>query len=227
MEIIKYLTFLIPLAISILLFLYFRFKTGKDSSGLLLLAFFFGAISIVLVLVMQIIASSLGLDDLRNIRRILFYSVVVVAFFSEFGKYFFLRAFIYPKERFRNPVDGIIYSVMIAMGFATVNNLLYFIPLPNLEVNTVNAVTAGPANVIFGILMGFFIGLGKLRKLRLIDSMTGLLAAIFFHSLYAFCLITQDYRLLWAFFIGSVIIAGSLSIAAIRIKMDHQRENRS
>lgn len=227
MEIIKYLTFLTPLAISIILFLYFRFKTGKDSSGLLMASFVYGIISIILVLAMQMVASSLGLDNLRNIRRIIFYSVVVVALFSELGKFFFLKVFVYPKERFRNPVDGIIYSVMIAMGFATINNILYFIPMPNLEVNTVNAVTSGPANVVFGILMGFFIGLGKLRKLRFIDSMTGLLAAIFFHALYAFCLITKDYRLLWAFFIGSVIIAISLSVAAIRIKMDHQRENQA
>lgn len=227
MDIIKYLTFLIPLAISILLFLYFRYKTGKESSGLLILSFFYGVVSIVLVLIMQMIASNFGLDNLRNIRRILFYAVVIVGFFSEFGKYFFLRFFIYPKDRFQNPVDGIIYSVMIAMGFATINNILYFVSIPNLEVNTVNAVTSGPANVIFGVLMGFFIGLGKLRKLRFIDSMTGLLAAIFFHSLYAFCLLTKDYRLLWAFFIGSVIIALSLTIASIRIKTDFQRENKS
>jgi RsiW-degrading membrane proteinase PrsW (M82 family) len=183
-------------------------------------------ISISLVLVVQLAASYLELDKLNNIRRILFYAVVVMALFSELGKYIFLRGFVYPKEVFKTPVDGIIFSVMISMGFATMNNILYFINIPDLSVNTANALTAGPANVIFGVMMGFFIGLGKLRKMRFIDSMTGLAAAVFFHGLYDFCLLTKDYRLLWAFFIGATIIAISLCLAALRIHQDAKAEEK-
>jgi RsiW-degrading membrane proteinase PrsW (M82 family) len=116
---------------------------------------------------------------------------------------------------------------MISMGFATLNNILYFINIPNLSVSGANAITAGPANVIFGVIMGFFIGLGKLRKMRFIDSMTGLAAAIFFHALYDFCLLTKDYRLLLAFFIGSTIIGISLCVAAIRIQLEAKQEEKS
>jgi len=224
MEFVKYLTFLIPLAISILLFLYFRFKIGKDSSRLLIQSFILGMFSMIPVLFIQMFAAYLELDSLTSIRRIIFYAVVIMAFSSELFKFLAFRIFIYPKGKMSNPVDGIVYAVMIAMGFATLNNLMYFITLPNLAVSTVNAVTSGPANVIFGILMGFFIGLGKMRKMRFIDSMTGLVAAIFFHGLYDFCLLTKDYRLLGAFFAGSVLIALSLSITAIRLKMDEQQE---
>jgi RsiW-degrading membrane proteinase PrsW (M82 family) len=147
-----------------------------------------------------------------------------MALFAELGKYIFLRGFVYPKEVFKTPVDGIIFSVMISMGFATMNNILYFINIPDLSVNIPNALTAGPANAIFGVIMGFFIGLGKLRKMKLVDTMTGLAAAVFFHGLYDFCLLTKDYKLLVAFFVGATIIAVSLCIAALRIHQDAKAE---
>ena len=227
MEYLNYLSILIPLFIALIVYLFTR--PGRDAKymSLMIRAFIYGMISIVIVILVQLLAAYFDLDNLKNLRRILFYSLVVVAFFSEFTKFFFLKVFCYPSSSFRSPLDGIIYSIMIAMGFATVNNVLTLIDIPHLSVNYINALTSGPANIIFGGLMGFFIGLGKLRKMRWIDSMTGLAAAVFFHALYAFTLITKDYKLLVAFFIGSTIILVSLWIASLRMdseqRMNEQR----
>ena len=226
MAFLKFISFIIPPLIAVLVYLYLRYKFSQWSFSLLLKSFLWGMISILLVLVVQIIASNLGLDKLTNIRRVLFYSLVIMAFFAELGKYTILKGFVYPKPEFKTPVDGIIFGVMISMGFATMNNILYFFNIPDLTVNTANALSAGPANVIFGVIMGFFIGLGKLRKMRIIDSMTGLAAAVFFHGLYDFCLLTKDYRLLWAFFIGASIIAISLCIAALRIQQEAKADEK-
>lgn len=226
MAYLKFISFLVPPLIAFLIYLYLRYKFTKWSFSLLFKSFLWGMVSIFLVLLVQVAANYLELDKLNNIRRILFYALVIMAFFSELGKFFFLKVFVYPKDVFKTPVDGIIFSVMISMGFATMNNILYFINIPDLTVNIANALTAGPANVIFGVVMGFFIGLGKLRRMRYIDSMTGLAAAIFFHALYDFCLLTSDYRLLWAFFIGAGIIAISLCFAALRIHQDAKAEEK-
>ncbi|MCU0371035.1 MAG: PrsW family glutamic-type intramembrane protease [Bacteroidales bacterium] len=223
---LKYLSFILPPLIAFVIFFYLQYKFSNWTISFLLRAFLVGMLSIVLVLVVQIVASMLDLDRLSNIRRIIFYSLVVSAFFAELGKFIVLKAFVYPKKEFKTPVDGIMLSVMISMGFATMNNILYFINIPHLAVNIPNALTAGPANAIFGVMMGFFIGLGKLRKMRIIDSMTGLAAAVFFHGLYSFCLLTKDYRLMWAFFIGSAIIALSLYIASVRIHQDALAEEK-
>jgi len=226
MEYIKYLSFIVPPFLVFLIFLYLRYKFRKQPYPMLFQSFLWGAVSILLVLVVQFLANYFGLDKLGNLRRILFYSLVVVALFSELGKYFFLRIFIYPKDSFRTPVDGIIYAVMISLGFATMNNVFYFINLPHLEVDATNALSAGPANLVFGVLMGFFLGLGKMRNFRVIDSMTSLGAAVLFHTLYTFCLLTFDTMLLWAFFIGSGIIAVSLCLAAIRMHEDAKTETK-
>lgn len=217
MEYLKYLSFILPPLIAVLAYLYLKYKFTKWNYSLLLKSFLWGMFSIVLVLLVQLTASLLEFDKLNNIRRILFYALVIMAFSSELAKYIILKGFIYPKKEFKTPVDGMIYAVMISMGFATMNNILYFINIPHLTVNIPNALTAGPANLIFGVMMGFFIGLGKLRKMRLVDSMTGLTAAVFFHGLYSFCLLTKDYKLLLAFFIGSTIIGLSLWIAGLRM----------
>ena len=224
MAYLKFISFIVPPLIAVLIYMYLRYKFSQWSFSLLLKAFLWGMASIILVLFVQVAASYLELDKLTNIRRVLFYALVIMAFFSELGKYIFLRGFVYPKKEFKTPVDGIIFAVMISMGFATMNNILYFINIPDLTVNIPNALTAGPANVIFGVMMGFFIGLGKLRKMRFIDSMTGLAAAVFFHALYSFCLLTKDYRLLWAFFIGAAIISISLCLAGLRIHEDAKAE---
>jgi protease PrsW len=226
MEYLKLTSLFIPPLIAFLIYIYLRYKFRQFSYSLLLKSFLWGMVSILLVLAMQFFASFFQLDNLNNIRRVLFYALVIMAFFAELGKFFFLKGFVYTRAEFKTPVDGIIFGVMISMGFATMNNILVFINIPDLNVNVVNALTAGPANVIFGVLMGFFIGLGKLRKMRFIDSMTGLAAAVFFHALYDFCLLTKDYRLLWAFFIGSAIIAISLCIAGLRIHLDAKAEEK-
>ena len=227
MEYLNYISILIPPLIALVVYFSARSRKGGISEKLLLRSFFYGMLSIILVLLVQLLASFFDLDKLGNLRRILFYSLVIVAFFSEFSKFFFLKIFCYPDSSFKSPIDGIIYSIMIAMGFATVNNILTLVNIPNLSVNYINALTSGPANLIFGGLMGFFIGLGKWRKMRWIDSMTGLVSAIFFHALYAFTLITEDYKLLTAFFIGSAVILLSLWVAALRmdteIRMNEQR----
>lgn len=227
MEYLKITSFFIPPLIAILIYMYLRYKFIHFSYTLLLKSFLWGMSSILLVLAMQLFASYFELDRLNSIRRVLFYALVIMAFFAELGKYFFLKGFISTKAEFKTPVDGIIFGVMVSMGFATMNNILYFVNIPDLNVNIANAFTAGPANVIFGIILGFFIGLGKLRKIRFIDSMTGLTAAVFFHSLYAFCLLTKDYRLLLAFFVGSAIIAISLCIAGLRIHLEAKDEEKS
>lgn len=226
MEFLKYLSFILPLFIALLIYVYLKYRFTQWSFALLLKSFIWGMISIVLVLAVQLAASYMELDKLNNIRRIIFYAVVISSFFAELGRFIVLKAFVYPKDEFKTPVDGIIFSVMVSMGFAFMNNILYFINIPNLTVSIPNALTAGPANVIFGVMMGFFIGLGKQRGMRLVDSMTGLTAAVFFHSLYSFCLLTKDYKLLWAFFIGSTIIGISLCIAALRLHQEARAEEK-
>jgi RsiW-degrading membrane proteinase PrsW (M82 family) len=61
---------------------------------------------------------------------------------------------------FNEPFDGIVYSVMISMGFASVENF-YYIDIFGPETALLRAFTAIPAHLAFAIPMGYYAGLAK------------------------------------------------------------------
>jgi hypothetical protein len=65
--------------------------------------------------------------------------------------------------------------------------------------------------MIVSVPVGFFAGLGKSRQTRFIDSMTGLFASAFFHSIFIFCYISSELLL------GLLAAIGTFSIAIILI----------
>jgi hypothetical protein len=79
--------------------------------------------------------------------------------------------------------------------------------------------------MIFATISGFFIGLGKLRKNRFIDSMTGLGAASFFHGFFYFANLTSDRTILLLFGIGVFFIAALLGVKSINMKRTEEEES--
>lgn len=198
-------------------------QRGKDRYPGLITSFFLGALSIVIVLAFQYISRAYGIDNFTNIRRIIFYSFVVMGVGSELGKFIVLRYYAFPKGGFNGPLDSIVYSIVISMGFAFMGNILYFILPGYFEIDFLYAYSVIPANFVFAIILGFFIGMGKSRENKFVDSMTGLFAASFFHALYNFCFITDDSRLLMFFSIGVLIIVFMLYYKAFEMNEEYKR----
>ncbi|MCD4745385.1 MAG: PrsW family intramembrane metalloprotease [Bacteroidales bacterium] len=209
--------------IAFILFFYLRYKYGKEKYNFVFKSFLYGIISIILVVIFQYIANYFGLDIFKNFRRIIFYSFVVMGIGSELGKYLVLRYYNFPKKDFNGPLESIIYSIMIAMGFAFIGNVLYFTLPVYKEINFMYAITVIFANVFFAVILGFFVGLAKARENRFVDLMTGLFGASFFHALYNFCFITEDYRLLLFLTIGAFVIVILLFFKAVGINEEFKR----
>lgn len=113
-----------------------------------------------------------------------------------------LGAFIW--RFFNEPFDGIVYSVMIAMGFATVENLIY-IDLFGHETAVLRSVTAVPAHLVFAIALGYYAGLAKFNpKERTHLLLRGLLVAILLHGTYDFLVLQNWTR--WLSTIGAASI---------------------
>jgi RsiW-degrading membrane proteinase PrsW (M82 family) len=142
---------------------------------------------------------------------------------SELGKFIILRYFAFPKGGFNGPLDSIVYSIVISMGFAFMGNILYIFQPGETEIVLLYAYTVIPANFIFAIILGFFIGMGKSRENKFVDSMTGLFAASFFHALYNFCFFTDDSRLLMFLTIGVLIITFMLYYKAFELNEEYKR----
>lgn len=196
---------------------------GKDRYPGIIASFGLGMFGIFLVLAFQYISRMYGIDNFTNIRRIIFYSFVVMGLGSELGKFLVLRYFSFTKAGFNGPLDSIVYSIVISMGFAFMGNIIYLLIPGYAEIDFLYAYTVIPANLVFAIILGFFVGMGKSRENKFVDSMTGLFAASFFHALYSFCFITDDSRLLMFLSIGVLIIIFMLYYKAFDMNEEYKR----
>ncbi|TSA26431.1 MAG: PrsW family intramembrane metalloprotease [Bacteroidetes bacterium] len=204
-----------------ILYIYFARRNDKEFNSLLVKSFLLGMLGVLVLLAAQYISSLLGLNELRNLKRTLFYSFVTIGFASELGMYVIYRYLIIPREPINRPIHGITFSIMVALGFGTIRILLFILDplgIRSLFPETLYAFVFVPANLMFAVIMGFYVGMAKFLKSRFVYNMTGLFAAAFFHGLFNFCLLTKDFKLLSLFAFGSTVIVFILGIKAAYTK---------
>jgi len=187
--------FLLAIAPSmiIILYVYFKDKFEREPFWFLLKNFALGAI--VSVLLTFVIGGFLSdrLEPLNpdSLLDMFIKAFVVVGLVEEFSKYVVVRYYSQRNKEFNEPFDGIVYAVMVSMGFATLENVLYVYSY-GYETGIVRAFTAVPAHATFGILMGYFMGKAKFSKNKFGLNLLGLLVAILFHGAYDFFLFVNS-----------------------------------
>ncbi len=211
---------LISPLIFLALFIYLRYKFPGGAFDLLFKAFIWGCLMAIPVILADQAAHYFQIDGAHSIRRMIVYSFVVVAFVSEISKFLPLSLSIVKRNRFSGPFPGIHYAVAVALGLSTIYAVYHAYFSVRSGADEVYFLSIGPMNVLLGIIMGFFLGMGKIRKNMFIDSMTGLGAAILFHGIYRFTLLTSDTTLFWLFAAGAVFIATILVIKSRKITID-------
>lgn len=201
-------------------FIYHRDKFQKEPYHALIVSFFLGVLSIVPAIVLELIWTLAGIGT-TGLWDTLFYAFIVIGFSEELAKYFMLRRYVYEKPFFDEPFDGIVYGVMVSMGFAAAENVLYVLE-GGVNVGVVRMFTAVPAHAVFGIMMGYFMGFSAMGKNKLKLRLTGLTVATFFHGLYDFFLFQNLFEGKLVGAIVSLVIGALLSLRAIKI---HQRRS--
>lgn len=185
----KLLLLAVAPAMVIMLYIYFKDTFEKEPIKLLLKNFFLGAtLSILLTFVLGFfVGSVLPVTDSQSIWQMAIKAFITVALVEEFSKFVIVQRFAQNREEYNEPFDGIVYAVMVSMGFATLENILYVFQY-GFGTGVFRAFTSVPAHATFAILMGYFMGKAKFsdRKWRL--NMMGLLIATLFHGAYDFFL---------------------------------------
>lgn len=190
----------------IIIYIYFQDKYEKEPIGLLLASFLLGAIvSIIIVTLLYVFTGQfIPITDEYSIWQQFIQAFLVVALSEEFSKYVIVKYFNQPKKAFNEPYDGIIYAVMVSMGFACTENIMYVLE-GGYQTAVLRAFTAVPAHATFGILMGYFMGKAKFSNNRFKLNMAGLFLAVFFHGAYDFFLFIR--------FIPGISIGAFISLA--------------
>ncbi len=207
---------------TIIIYIYFHDKYEKEPVGLLIANFLFGAIvSIIIVTLLYLFTGRfLPITDEYSIWQQFIQAFVVVALSEEFSKYVIVKYFAQPKKAFNEPYDGIIYAVMVSMGFACTENILYVIQ-GGYGTAILRAFTAVPAHATFGVLMGYFMGLAKFSNNRFKLNIIGLFLAVLFHGAYDFFLFIGFIPGISIGAFVSLIIGIILSKKAIRRHQDN------
>jgi RsiW-degrading membrane proteinase PrsW (M82 family) len=220
--------------IAIILFFYNKDRYNREPLRLLFFSFCLGALSTIPAVLLQLQLQprlDMYYTD-RTVAYYLFFAFGVVGFSEEFSKFIMLRWYPYRKQAFDEPLDGIIYSVMVSMGFATLENVLY-VNQHGLSTAIGRMFLSVPAHAAFAVLMGYHVGLAKIDSARSFKHLAkGLLLAIFFHGAFDFFLFLQEsaavrvYVSAGMLFLCSMVIfwiALKMSRIAVRLHHDHSR----
>ena len=206
----------------IIAYIYLKDKFEKEPIKLLAINFILGAtVSVVLTFLLSILASKIIVSsNSKNILQVFLNAFVTVALVEEFSKYIIVRFYAQRNKEFNEPFDGIVYAVIVSMGFAALENVLYVFQY-GAATGITRALTAVPAHATFGILMGYFMGKAKFSKNRILLNFTGLFVATIFHGAYDFFLFINFIPGIAIGAFVSLIIGLFLARKAIKIHQDN------
>jgi RsiW-degrading membrane proteinase PrsW (M82 family) len=218
----SYVSFLISPLILTIIFLLILYKYHPKSWSNIIKAVFSGFIAVLFLLVAGLIMDQIWHGNLFNLRRMAFYVFIIVAFSAELGKMLPLRLYFYNKPGFKGPFESIRYSIIISLSYSMLAVILFAFDIVGTDVIKAPLLflyTYPIANIFFGIVMGFFVGLGKMRKNLLIDESVALFGTAFFHGVFYFSLISSDIRLFFVTTIGFAVIGIMLLVKSMSFKV--------
>jgi RsiW-degrading membrane proteinase PrsW (M82 family) len=186
----------------ILLYIYYRDKYEKEPLSLLFKGLIAGMLIVLPVITIETFTGLILNPDGMTIMPSAFTSAFLIAALTEEGfKFIAVYILIWKNKEFNEEFDGIVYAVFVSLGFALVENFSYVYLNDNgYSVGLSRAFTAIPAHAVFGILMGYHLGLAKfdVRK-RGIHLINAFVYPFVFHGIYDFILMSEHPLLLSLF----------------------------
>ena len=203
-------------------YIYKKDKFDKEPKELILKSFLFGCLSVIPIVILELIFN-------ENIFSNYFvYMFCGVALVEEGMKYFFLKKYLFNKPEFDEPFDGIVYAVMVSLGFATIENLVYvFIYYPDQQISIAiqRMISAIPLHASCGVIMGYYVGLAKFSSSSRILLLKGVFFATMLHAIYNYFILLENgvYSILS---VSALILGIYLANKAIKIhQLDSQIKN--
>jgi protease PrsW len=206
--------------IAISLFIYSRNRYEREPMRYLVVAFILGMLSTIPPLAIQLFAGEIGRGSgLHSVLNYAFYSYVLIAFTEEGSKFLVLRFFAYPKKSFLEPFDGIVYAVMISMGFATIENIEY-VERFGLQTGIVRFFLSVPAHASFAVLTGYYAGMAKASPDHSLSLLwKGLIIAVLFHGSFDFFVFLQRNQKITAYVSEGLLSFGAFATFYIAMRL--------
>lgn len=163
-------------AVFIFLYIYAKDRYKPEPHHLVLWIFFLGVLSTIPAALIE-----------SPFPDGVFTSAVVAPVVEEGLKFLVVFLFVYRHAEFDEPMDGIVYAMAAALGFATVENIFYVLE-GGLAVGILRAIVSVPGHVIFSCIWGAALGIAKFRpeQGRAAIILAGLAGAMLLHGIFNF-----------------------------------------
>ncbi|HHE37416.1 MAG TPA: PrsW family intramembrane metalloprotease [Candidatus Cloacimonetes bacterium] len=164
-------------------YFYQRDKIEPEPLRLVLISYFLGILAVAITFLVQL-----------PFRWSYFTSAVIAApIIEESSKFLIVFIFLYRNKNFSEPMDGIVYTSAVALGFASIENGIYLFKfskqakflLPNIIL--IRALLSVPAHALFSSIWGHALGNIKFsKKKNIISVVFALLLAMILHAFFNF-----------------------------------------
>ena len=164
----EYIALAVAPGIAICLFIFYKDVYNREPKLNLIVSFILGCFAILPAMFFE---KEFAYTSDGTVAGVAVFSYAIVAFSEEFSKFLGLRLYSYNQKSFDEPLDGIVYGVMVSMGFATLENLMYVLKYAEIglgyEVGLKRMFLSVPAHASFGVVMGYFVGKAKFDSKRI------------------------------------------------------------
>jgi len=182
----------------ILFYIYFRDKYDREPLGLLIKSLVVGMLIVIPIVVVERLLVAV-MPPIGKVPAAAYNAFLVAGSTEEVFKFLALYLLVWKSPSFDEKFDGIVYAVFVSLGFAAVENVLYVLE-GGYQTAIVRAITAVPAHALFGITMGYYLGIARMySELRKEYLRKAILIPILLHGIYDFILMVEVGWLLMLF----------------------------
>lgn len=182
-------TAIIPILI-IAIIIYNIDRFDREPIKLLAKVMLFGALITIPVIFIERL---LGYLPIFGISGKLFKAFIIAGLTEEVFKRGVVMKFAYNNPAFNEKLDGIVYCVFAALGFAAFENIMYVFSYQSIAPNIAlfRGLLSVPAHTFFGVSMGYYLSLAKyeqdfIKRKRYLT--LSVVIPVLFHGTYDFIL---------------------------------------
>jgi len=164
------------------------FFSGRDRfpepAKVIWATFGLGVLTIIPAALIETGLESIG-HGLTGIAWAAYTAFIVAGLVEELFKLSVLQVYSFRSRHFNEAMDGVVYGAASGLGFATLENIFYvFSPDGGVAVSILRALLSVPGHALWGAVLGFYAGAGRLCGRPLLGSLKGLAAAVALHGIY-------------------------------------------
>ncbi|PKP03212.1 MAG: PrsW family intramembrane metalloprotease [Bacteroidetes bacterium HGW-Bacteroidetes-6] len=177
------------------MFVYLMDKYDREPLVWLVVAFIAGALSIYPAIEIERFFTTITIGrHYSDFGSLAIDAFLIVALTEELVKFIILRMLFYRKRFFTEPMNGIVYAVMLSLGFAAAESFRWLLVSNNVYNSAlIRSFTAVPAHFVFAVFMGYFMGKARFtfshRRAFLVFA--GVFMAVLVHGTYDFFLLAS------------------------------------